>query len=282
MTLVDRKLLMQISRYAVLIMVAVFMMFPIFWIISNSLRTLPGISQFPPRLIPEDPQFINYIEVFRRSDILINFRNTMILVLGNGVGTLISSSIVAYPLARMNFKGKKFIFALIISTMMVPSVTTIIPQFIIFRELGWLDSLRPMIVTSFFAFPFNVFLFRQFFLTVPRSLDEAAMIDGCNRWQIFIKVLVPISKPIFITIAVLSSVNWWNELFLPLIYVQSNLLRPLTTGALAGLRVPGSPQLIEWNLQMAMSTLMIIPPMVLYLVASKYIVQGVKSSGIKE
>ena len=269
-------------QYLLLIIVAVFMMFPIFWIFSNSLRTLPGISHFPPRLFPETPQFYNYVEVIRDSNALIYFRNTMTLILANTIGTLISSSIVAYPLARLEFKGKKFIFALILATMMVPAVTTIIPQFILFRELGWLDSLWPMIVPGFFAFPYNVFLFRQFFMTIPKSLDEAAKMDGCNQWQIFTVVVIPLSKPVFITIGVLSSIWWWNELFLPLIYVQSHNLRPLTTGALAGFRVHGSPHMIQWNLQMAMATLMIIPPMILYLVASRYITQGIKSTGLKE
>jgi len=279
---VNRNLWVKVLQYLLLIVVAAFMMFPIFWIFSNSLRTLPGISHFPPRLFPENPQFQNYVEVIRNSNALIYFRNTMILIIANTVGTLISSSMVAYPLARLEFTGKKFFFALILATMMVPAVTTIIPQFIIFRTLGWLDSLWPMIVPGFFAFPYNVFLFRQFFMTIPKSLDEAAKCDGCNQWQIFTIVIVPLSKPIFITIGVLSAIWWWNELFLPLIYVQSHQWRPLTTGALAGFRVHGSPHMIQWNLQMAMATLMIIPPMLLYLVASKHIVQGIKSTGLKD
>jgi len=269
-------------QYLLMLAVAVFMMFPIYWIFNNSLRTLPGISEFPPRFFPTYPQFINYLDVLRGSDALLNLRNTMILIIGNTTGTLISSSIVAYPLARMNFRGRKFVFALILSTMMVPAVTTIIPQFILFRELGWLDSLRPMIVPSFFAFPYNVFLFRQFFMSVPKSLDEAAMIDGCNRWQIFIKVIVPLAKPAFITITVLSSVHWWNELFLPIIYVQTPYWRPLTTGMLNGFRVQGNALLIQWNLMMTMAMLMTIPPMTLYLFASRYLTEGIKATGIKE
>lgn len=269
-------------QYCLLLLVAVFMMFPIFWIFSNSLRTLPGISHFPPRLWPEEPQFINYVEVIMNSNFLLYLRNTMILILANTIGTLISSSMVAFPLARMEFRGRKFFFALILATMMVPAVTTIIPQFIIFRELGWLNSLWPMIVPGFFAFPYNVFLFRQFFMTIPKSMDEAAMIDGCNYWQIFTVVVIPLAKPVFITIGVLSAIWWWNELFQPLIYVQANHLRPLTTGALAGFRVHGSPHMVQWNLQMAMAMLMIVPPMVLYLVASRYIVQGIKATGLKD
>jgi len=272
----------KILQYMLLLAVAAFMFFPIFWIFSNSLRTLPGISQFPPRLWPEDPQLSNYTDVLLNSNALVYFRNTMILIASNTIGTLISSSIVAYPLARLEFKGKKLFFALILATMMVPAVTTIIPQFIIFRTLGWLNSLWPMIVPGFFAFPYNVFLFRQFFMTIPKSIDEAAKMDGCNHWQIFTVLIVPMAKPVFITIGVLSSIWWWNELFLPLVYVQAHHLRPLTTGALAGFRVPGSPHMIQWNLQMAMATMMIIPPMILYLVSQRHIVQGIKSTGLKD
>ena len=281
MLLTNKNFYVKSLQYAIMIGVAVFMMFPVFWIFSNSLRTLSGISHFPPRLLPENPQFSNYVDVIRNSNAMLYLRNTMTLVILNTFGTLISSSLVAYPLARMEFKGRRFFFIMILATMMVPAVTTIIPQFIIFRELRWLDSLKPMIIPSFFAFPYNVFLFRQFFMTIPKSLDEAAVIDGCNAFQIFTIVLLPLAKPIIITIGVLSSIWWWNELFLPLIYVQSNHLRPLTTGALAGFRVPGSPHMIQWNLQMAMATIMVIPPMLLYIIASRYIVQGIKATGLK-
>lgn len=272
----------KMIQYLILIVVAIFMIFPIFWIFSNSLKTLTGISKFPPEFLPSNPKFENYVEVLKNSNTLIYLRNTLILIIGNTVGTLISSSLVAYPLARMNFRGRNLIFAIILATMMVPTVTTIIPQFIIFREFGWLNSFLPLIVPSFFAYPYNVFLFRQFFLTIPKSLDESAMIDGCNRWQIFIKVLVPIAKPIFITVGVLSAIYWWNELFTPLIFIDSENLKPLTIGALSSFKVPGTTNMTAWNLQMAMAVIMAIPPMILYLVANKYLVEGIKTSGLKD
>jgi multiple sugar transport system permease protein len=269
-------------QYTILVIVAIFMSFPIIWIFSNSLKTLNGISQYPPQLIPSDPQFGNYIEILKNSNTLIYLRNTLILIVGNTVGTLISSSIVAYPLARMNFKGVNLIFSIILATMMVPTVTTIIPQFILFRHLGWLDSFLPMIVPSFFAYPYNVFLFRQFFKTIPKTLDEAAMIDGCSRWQIFTKVLVPIAKPVFITVGVLSAIYWWNELFTPLIFIDSENLKPLTIGALTSFKVHGATNLNAWNLQMAMAMIMAIPPMLLYLFATKFLIAGIKTSGLKD
>jgi multiple sugar transport system permease protein len=269
-------------QYAVLIIVAIFMAFPIVWIFSNSLKTLNGISEFPPKLIPAQPQWQNYAEVLKNSNTLIYLRNSLILIIGNTVGTLVSSAVVAYPLARMKFKGVNTIFAIILATMMVPTVTTIIPQFLLFRQFGWLDTFLPLIIPSFFAYPYNVFLFRQFFKTIPKSIDESAMIDGCNRWQIFTKILVPISRPIFFTVGVLSAIYWWNELFTPLVFINSDNLKPLTLGALSSFQVHGATNLTAWNLQMAMAMIMAVPPMVLYLFANKFLVAGMKTSGLKD
>lgn len=272
----------KVIQYIILVFFAILMFFPIFWIFSNSLKTLNGISSYPPQIFPSDPQWKNYLEVLKNSDTLIYLRNSLILLIGNTVGTLLSSSIVAYPLARMEFKGRGVVFALILSTMMVPTVTLIIPQFILFRQFGWLDSFLPMIVPSFFAYPYNVFLFRQFFKTIPKSIDESAMLDGCTKLQVFTKVLVPLAKPIFITVGVLSAVFWWNELFQPLIFVDSEHLKPLTVGALTAFKLEGGQNQTAWNLQMAFAMLMAIPPMILYMFASRYLVAGIKTSGLKD
>lgn len=265
-------------QYILLIVVATIMIFPILWIVSSSLKSLISISAYPPQLIPKEIHFENYVEAFSRGNIFVYLKNTLILIIGCTTGTLISSSIVAYPLARMNFAGKKIMFGLILATMMVPATATIIPQYIMFSKFRWLNSFLPIIVPAFFAFPYNVFLFRQFYRTIPISIDEAALIDGCNRWDIFIKMIVPLSRPIFITIGVLSSVFWWNELFIPLIYIDSDRLKPLTVGALTTFK---NLFIQRWDLQMAMCVVMILPPMILYLFTQKYISEGIKSTGMK-
>lgn len=265
-------------KYAVLIFVALIALFPIFWVISNSFKTLNGISQYPPQLFPDELQYSNYSEAISKGNILTYLKNTLILMLGNTLGTLISSSIVAYPLARMEFKGKNVVFGLILATMMVPAIATIIPQFILFRTFGWIDSFKPMIVPAFFAYPYNVFLFRQFFKGLPRDLDEAAVIDGCNKVQIFTKILAPLAKPAFITVGVLSSVFWWNEMFQPFIYINTESLKPLTIGVLSAFKVQFVNQ---WHLQMAFSVIMMIPPIILFTFAQKYLVDGIKTSGLK-
>ncbi|PLV57447.1 carbohydrate ABC transporter permease [Thermotoga sp. SG1] len=265
-------------QYALMIIVAIIMFFPILWIISSSFKPLIEFSSYPPRLFAKTFTLKNYQEVLTNSKLPIYLRNTLILMLGNTVGTLLSSSLVAYPLARMDFRGKKLIFALILATMMVPSYVTIVPQYILFRYLGWLDSFLPIIVPAFFAYPYNVFLFRQFYRTIPRELDEAAKIDGCNEWQIFWKIIVPISKPIFITIGVLSSIYWWNEFFVPMVFINSEELKPLSVGIYSFSR---TTFIVRWDLIMAMATIMIIPPMILFLLAREYITAGIKTTGLK-
>lgn len=271
-----------VLQYVVMIIVALFMFFPIYWIFCNSLKTLTGISAFPPQLFPSDPQWSNYVTVLSNPSTLLYLRNTLILCIGNTIGTLLSSSIVAYPLARMHFKGRGVIFAIIIATMMVPTATLVIPQYLLFRAFGMLDSFWPLILPAFFAQPYNVFLFRQFFVSIPESIDEAAMLDGCNRWQAFWRVIVPLGKPIFITVGIMSASFWWNELFTPLIFIDSDNLKPLTVGALTSFQLAGGGNQTNWPLQMAFSMLMIIPPAILYLFCSKYITEGIKTSGMKD
>lgn len=275
-----RRVILHAVEYCVLILIALVMLFPILWIASSSLKTTIDLSSYPPKLFPAHPVFSNYLRVFEGTNVLRYTLNTLVLIVGNTLGTLLSSPIVAYPLARMKFKGQHFIFMLIIATMMVPTTTVIIPQYLLFSKIGWLDSFLPLIVPSFFAYPYNVFLFRQFFKTIPASMDEAAMIDGCNRLKILTHILIPLSKPTFITIGVLCAVSWWNELFTPLIYINTDNLKPLTVGALTVFKTGGG-FITEWNLTMAMSIVMIVPPILLYLFASKYIVTGIKTSGVK-
>lgn len=269
-------------QYIIMSIIAVIMFFPIVWIISSSLKTMLEISQFPPKIFPKIPQWSNYQIILSDAHLYVYLKNTLILIIGNTVGTVFSSALVAYPLARMEFKGKNVVFGIIIATMMVPITTLIIPQYLLFSKLGWLDTLLPMIVPSFFAYPYNVFLFRQFFRTIPESIDEAAYIDGCSKFTIFTKMLVPLSKPIFVTIGVLSSIYWWNELLQPLVYINSDAVKTLTIGTLTRFKYfTGNAQLVTWDKLMVVTTLMIIPPMILYLCASTQLTEGIKTSGMK-
>ncbi len=279
---IGRKRLNSVLITTVKIIVALIMFFPIIWILSSSLKSLVEVGQFPPTILPRDPQWSNFERILTEEAFYRYLRNTLLLIVGTTVGTLLSSSLVAYPLARMEFPGKSLFFTLIIATMLVPNISLIIPQYIMFGWFGWLDSLRPMIVPAFFAYPYNVFLFRQFFRSIPKELDEAASIDGCSRAGTFFRILVPLSKPTFATIGVLSSVFWWNELTQPIIYLNRDTWRPLTVAMMSHYAHFGdNPFTTTWHTLMSASVLMILPPMLLYLFGSKFLVQGIKTSGMK-
>ena len=271
----------EVILYIIKTLVAFVMFCPIIWILTGGFKTITEFSS-SAKVFPVHATFANYNYIFTHSSLLLYVRNTVLLMVGNTLGTLISSSLVAYPLARMEFKGKNLIFSIIVATMMIPNIALIIPQYIMFGKIGWLDSLLPMIVPSFFAYPYNVFLVRQFFRSIPKELDEAAIIDGCTRFQIFYKIIVPISKPTFVTIGVLSSVYWWNELTQPVFYINSDKWRTLTIALMTSyMYTSGNAFVINWPSIMAASSLMIVPPMVLYLFGNKYLVGGIKTSGLK-
>ncbi|MDD2981697.1 MAG: carbohydrate ABC transporter permease, partial [Hespellia sp.] len=262
-------------------LVAAVMFLPIIWIFSGGFKTLTEFTT-SSNIIPKDFTMENFTYIFKNSNIFLYTRNTVLLMVGTTIGTLLSSSLVAYPLARMEFKGKNLIFSLIVATMMIPNIALIIPQYIMFGKIGWLDSLLPMIVPAFFAYPYNVFLFRQYFRSIPKELDESATIDGCNKMQTFFKVIVPISKPTYATIAILSCVYWWNELTQPVFYINSDRWRTLTIALMTSyMYTSGNAFVINWTSIMAAAAIMIIPPMVLYLCGSKYLTGGIKTSGLK-
>lgn len=276
-----KKRMSQFWLYIIKIIVAMIMFLPIIWIATGGFKTLTEFTT-SSSIIPKDFTLENFTYIFRNSNILLYVRNTVLLMLGTTIGTLLSSSLVAYPLARMEFKGKNLIFTVIIATMMIPNIALIIPQYIMFGKIGWLDSLLPMIVPSFFAYPYNVFLFRQYFRSIPKELDESAMIDGCSRLQIFFKVLVPLSKPTYATIAVLSCVFWWNELTQPVFYINSDKWRTLTIALMTSyMYTSGNSFVINWPSIMAAATLMILPPMLLYFFGNRFLVGGIKTTGLK-
>lgn len=271
----------RILLYVLKTLVAVIMFLPIVWILTGGFKTLTEFTTSAD-IAPHAPTLENFAYIFEHSNFFRYAGNTVLLMAGTTIGTLISSSLVAYPLARMQFRGRQLVFSIIIATMLIPNIALIIPQYILFGKLGWLDSLWPMIVPAWFAFPYNVFLFRQFFRTIPKDLDEAAIIDGCTRFQVFSRILVPLTKPIYVTIAILSSVFWWNELTQPVFYINSDRWRTLTIALMTSyMYTSGNAFVINWPSIMAASTLMLLPPMLLYLFGSKYLVGGIKTTGIK-
>lgn len=267
--------------YVLKIIIAIIMFTPIIWIFTGGFKNLTEFTT-SSNIMPQEITLKNFEYIFINSNFYSYVKNTVILMMFTTIGTIFSSALVVYPLARMEFKGKNLIFSIIIGTMMIPNIALIIPQYIMFGKIGWLDSLLPMIVPAFFAYPYNVFLLRQFFRSIPRELDEAAIIDGCGKVGVFFRILVPLSRSTFVTIGVLSCVFWWNELTQPVFYINSDKFRTLTIALMTTfMYTSGNAFVINWPSIMAAATLMIIPPMVLYLCGSKFLVEGIKTSGLK-
>lgn len=277
----NKKIRNNIILYILKTLVAVIMFLPIIWIITGGFKTLTEFTT-SSNIIPQNFTLENFDYIFNHSNVWLYMRNTLLLMCGTTAGTLISSSLVAYPLARMDFKGRNLIFSIIIATMMIPNIALIIPQYIMFGKIGWLDTLLPMIIPACFAYPYNVFLFRQYFRSIPKELDESASIDGCTKAQTFFKIIAPLSKPTYATIAVLSCVFWWNELTQPVFYINSDKWRTLTIAIMTSyMYTSGNAFVINWPSIMAAATLMIIPPMLLYFFGNQFLVGGIKTSGLK-
>lgn len=256
---------------------------PFFWLLSSSLKKPIEIYIFPPIWLPKPLQWANYATVlFGDVPFLLFFQNTVIITSLAMFGQLVSATLVAYGFARFEFPGRDALFVLVLSTLMLPDQVTLIPQYLIFNRLGWLNTFLPLTVPAYFGGgAFAIFLLRQFLRTLPRDLDEAAIIDGCSSLGVLWRVLLPLTRPALGTLAIFSFIYHWNDFIGPLIYLNNSDKFTLSLGlsyfrytAQAGV---GEPQ---EHLLMAASVLMILPVIVLFFLAQRYFVQGVVLSGV--
>jgi multiple sugar transport system permease protein len=259
---------------------AIVMAFPLLWTVSTSLKTLDQLVGTRIVLIPNPIAWENYVEIFKITPILLNLRNTMIIVVCAEFGSLVMCSLVAYAFARIPFPGRDTMFALLLSGMMLPGVVRLIPFFVIFDRLGWINTFLPLIVPRFLAHnPFYIFLLRQFFMGVPQDLSDAARIDGCSEFNIWRRIVMPISAPALATVAIFTFQWAWNDFLYPLVYLGAN--RKLWTMAL-GLNSLRSYETANMtHLQMAFSVLMIVPVITAFAFGQKHLVQGITFTGLK-
>jgi len=273
-----RQTLVRVLIYAVLIGLGFCLMIPFFWMLSSSLKTRDEIFLIPPTWIPDRPIWQNYPEALRRMGFAQALKNTVIITGSVIVGDLLSASLVAYGFARVRFRGKGTLFLLCLSAMMIPGQVTMIPKYILFRMLGWLDTYLPLVVPAYLGGgAFNIFLLRQFFLTVPLEMDDAARIDGCSTLGIFWRIILPLSKPALAAIAIFSFFGSWNDFMSPLIY----LTNPRTYTLAVALRFFRDEREIYWSHLMAASLVTMLPCLVLFFFTQKYFIQGVVVSGVK-
>lgn len=271
------KLGSRILLYLTMIILSLIFLMPLFWLITTSLKEQGDVFASPPVWLPEVPQWSNYAEAVNRAMLWTWLRNTATVAFFAVIGNVLTSSIVAYGFARLQFPGKNILFVLLLSTMMLPDVILLVPQFILFREFGWIDTLLPLIVPTFFGGgAFNIFLVRQFYMTIPRDFDDAARLDGASNWQIWRQILLPLSAPALTAVAIFSFVHHWNDFLGPLIYLQSEDMKTLALG----LRAFISPTDASWHISMAASMFLVVPVMVIFFVGQRYFIRGVAMTGI--
>lgn len=252
-------------------------MTPFLWLLSTSMKPDEQIFKFPPVWIPRPPTFKNYGTGLTFIPFWLYLKNTLIYCGMSVLGTIISSSLVAYSLSRIRWPGRSVLFAIIVGVIIVPSQVTMIPQFLVFKQLGWIDSLKPLIVPHWFGVPFFIFLLRQFFMTIPNELSEAAKIDGASEWQIYSRIVMPLAKPVLATVGLFTFLNTWNDFLGPLVYLNSSENYTLSIG-LAMFR---GQYTSLWGPLMAVSTVLTLPIIVLFFLTQRTFIQGITLTGIK-
>ncbi len=271
-----------ILLYLLMTGLSIIFMFPFFWTVASSLKQIWELMTFPPTWLPVIPQWQNYTTVLEKVPFLRWTWNSVYVVGLSTAGTVLSASVVAYSFARFRYRGRNIIFLITLATMMLPAQVTLIPQFVLFHKLGWIETLRPLWVPTWFGGgAFFIFLFRQFFMSLPRELDEAALIDGASYPRIFWSIILPLSGPVMATVAVISFISGWNDFVNPLIYVHTPDKYTLAVGLNYFRQIPDAAGAPTQHLLMAASVMVIMPVLLIFFLAQRYFVQGIVLSGIK-
>jgi len=261
-----------------LVFFAVVMITPFIWLLSSSLKTQINIFQYPPQWIPDPVVPENYLYALTYKPFGTYFRNTVLVAGLNVIAVVFTSSFCAYGFARMRFPGRDFWFGIVMATLFLPYAVLLVPSFIVFSRLGWVDTFLPLVVPPFFGGgAFNIFLMRQFFRTIPEEIADAARIDGCSEFGVYLRVMLPLSKPALITIGIFTFLFAWNDLIGPITYLRS----PDNFTIAVGLASFRSQTDISWDLQLAASTAVTLPVIVLFFLAQRYFIQGVVMTGLK-
>lgn len=263
--------------YIVLILGAIAMLLPFLWMISTSLKNQGATMVFPPQFIPDHATFQNYKDVTGAFPMLHFLGNSLLVAVLTTLGQLLLCSMAAYAFARMQFWGRDKLFLLYLATMMVPAQVTMIPQFILMKNFGWLDTYQALIIPGLFSV-FGTFLLRQAFLSIPKELEEAAFMDGANHFSIFWRVIMPLSKPTLATLGIFSFMQSWNNYLWPLIVINDKSFATLPLG----LSLLQGRWETNWNMMMAGVVISVLPILAVYLFAQKYFIQGMTMSGMKE
>jgi multiple sugar transport system permease protein len=268
----------QIIVYALLLVLGLVFLLPFLWALSSSLKPAGAGIKFPPEFIPSEFVWGNYPRVFEMIPFMSFFQNSVFVTGMAVLGELLSASLVAFSFARLRFPGRDALFVLVLATMMIPYPVTMVPTFLLFKNLGMVNTHLPLILPPWFGPAFSIFLLRQFFLTINTELDEAAKVDGGSEFLIYRRIIMPLSKPALATVAIFGFVGNWNDFLGPLIYLSEARLYTLALGVnyLRSFRGGG-----ELPIQMAASVMFVAPCILLFLIAQRYVVEGIVTTGLK-
>ena len=275
---------MRVAPVALLVILAAAYLMPFVWMVSTSLKTHAQSIASPPVLVP-DPLILNaFPDAFVRMNFLQGLANTLIYAVPSAIGTVISCSLVAYGFALINWRGRNVVFLVVLATLMLPSQVTLIPLYVIYAKIGWINTFLPLVVPTFFASApgtaggaFAIFLLRQFFLGIPRELLDAARLDGASELRILLGIVAPLSIPALITVALLTFIDKWNDFYGPLLYLQTPELRTLSLS----MQVFQAAHRAEWPEVMAASILIALPLIAIYFVAQRKFIEGITLTGLK-
>lgn len=273
----QQRLLLALNHVLLLVGVLIFAL-PFFWMISGSLKDIVAATSFPPQWIPQDIRWDNYARIFRRLPMVRMSMNTIYLSVMTAVGVTFGSSLAAYSFARLKWPGRDILFLLTLATMMLPPQVTMIPMYILFRNLGWIGTFMPLWVVHFFGNGYNIFLLRQFFRGIPDALSEAARIDGCSEFGIYSQIILPMAKPALTVVFIFQFITTWKDYMGPLIYLRDQAMFTLSLGLTSFATSHGG---IEVNLLMGAGLITMLPLVIIYFFAQKVFVEGISMTGIK-
>lgn len=276
------RIIVRILVYLFLAAAGIMFAFPFLWTLSSSLKTGPETHFFPPSLLPAVPQFQNYIYVWISQPLLRWILNSTFIIVVALPGMLISSTLVAYSFARFKYPAQSLLFMLLLSMLMLPFEVTVIPQYLIFQKIGWVNTYLPLTVPSWLGTSaFSIFLMRQFLMTLPRDLDEAAYVDGANSLQILWHVLIPLCGPVLATVAILGFLGYWNDFFGPYIYLNKEELFTMAIGLRYFQTIPEGTEGPKDHLLMAAAVISSLPAIILFFTSQRYFVRGIVTTGLK-
>ncbi|AEE95243.1 carbohydrate ABC transporter permease [Mahella australiensis] len=276
-----KRFFSKLFAHLVLIAGAVIFTFPLVWLVSTSLKPDTQIFKVPPELIPRPIMWENYVDMWTYFPFLQFLKNTLVIVVLSMAGVLISAPLVAYAFAKLKWPGRDFLFFILLGTMMLPGQVTMIPLYILFTNWGWVDTFLPLWVPAWFGGgAFNIFLIRQFLMTIPHEMEESALLDGANHLTIYTRIMLPLIQPVLTTVAIFQFMGAWNDFMGPLIYINDQTKYTLSLG-LRLFQQQTSASTTEFGMMMAATTVMVIPVIVFFFLGQRRFIEGVVLTGMK-